>query len=414
MALSDWRKKLMGEATRLVHQFGPPIAVDFGAGALKVLQIADIENPSLVGAASLPTPDELAADPQRRIAFQIEALPRLIKSAGLKGKRAACAIPACQSICKHLQFQLEPGANVASIIRATVPAQLGCDASALVFRHIVVGPIGRSGKTEVICMAAAREFVERLMKALRDAKLEPVGMHMEYTAGLRAFDSITQRSEDDGLTSLYLDIGMSCSKVMIAHGRNLAFARKIDLGGVHMDAVVAKQLKAELGDARVQRLKLAEVPRRPAAPVPAMATASIPRDGEADTSTAVMDDRRNGASIPYAAMSGGEDGRPGSEPEFDLTEPLEILTDEISMCLRYHDSLYPERRIDRAVFVGGEARHLGLRQHVARTLRLPAQVADPMAAVARTGSEPTIGVDFRIGQPGWAVPLGLCLSPTDL
>ena len=44
----------------------------------------------------------------------------------------------------------------------------------------------------------------------------------------------------------------------------------------------------------------------------------------------------------------------------------------------------------------------------------PAQVADPMAGVARTGKEPTIGVDFRTSQPGWAMALGLSLCPTDL
>ena len=64
--------------------------------------------------------------------------------------------------------------------------------------------------------------------------------------------------------------------------------------------------------------------------------------------------------------------------------------------------------------MGGESRHLGLAQHIARTLRLPAQVADPMAGVARTGKETTTGVDFRQPQPGWAMCLGLCMSPTDL
>ena len=32
----------------------------------------------------------------------------------------------------------------------------------------------------------------------------------------------------------------------------------------------------------------------------------------------------------------------------------------------------------------------------------------------RTGVEPASGVDFKRAQPGWAVALGLCLSPTDL
>ncbi len=101
-------------------------------------------------------------------------------------------------------------------------------------------------------------------------------------------------------------------------------------------------------------------------------------------------------------------------PRVDLSEIVESLTDEISGCLRYHESIFPDRRVNRAIFMGGESRHLGLAQHIARTLRLPAQVADPMASVGRTGKEATPGVDFKLSQPGWAMVLGLCLSPTDL
>lgn len=84
------------------------------------------------------------------------------------------------------------------------------------------------------------------------------------------------------------------------------------------------------------------------------------------------------------------------------------------MCLRYHASLFPGRRVERAIFVGGEARHIALCQHVARVLRLPARVADPLAHVARAGKEPCRNIDFSVAQPGWAVPYGLGLCPADL
>lgn len=84
------------------------------------------------------------------------------------------------------------------------------------------------------------------------------------------------------------------------------------------------------------------------------------------------------------------------------------------MSLRYHASLFPRNPVERAVFVGGEARHAGLCEHVARSLRLPAEVADPTARLARAGNEACVGVDLSCPQPGWAVPLGLCLGPTDL
>ncbi len=98
----------------------------------------------------------------------------------------------------------------------------------------------------------------------------------------------------------------------------------------------------------------------------------------------------------------------------DLGEPLEILVDEVHACLRYHEAMYPGRRIDRTYFVGGEARFRGLCESVARRLRLTAQVADPLARIARTGKEPAAGVDITRSNPGWAVAVGLANSPTDL
>jgi Tfp pilus assembly PilM family ATPase len=409
-----------------------PIAVDFGVGALKVLQIAPGDPPTLVAAAALPTPDELIADPVKRIAFQIEALPKLVLPVGFRGKRAVCAIPAAQAFCKHMQFQLEPGVTAAGLVRSALPAALGCDASALVFRHIEVGQVGRGSagaKTEVICMAAARDMVERLMRALKDAKLDPVGMHIEYTATLRAFDSITRRQEDAGVTSLYMDIGAGTTKVTIAHGRDLVFARTIDLGGRHLDLAVAKQLNLSVAEARSRRLAMAQLVPQPApaaAPEPVGSGLAILAAGEraagrggdapvGGSATAVLEERREGRLPSGFTPDLGAQPRMDMAPAFaDLSEPLEILTDEISMCLRYHETMFPGRRISRAIFVGGEARHLGLCQHIAKVLKLPAQVADPMAGVARTGSEPTAGVDFTKAQPGWAMTLGLCQCPTDL
>lgn len=413
-----------GGVKGLIHP--PPIAIDFGTGSLKVLQIGPGEHPSLVAAACLPTPENLLGDHSKRITFQLEALPDLIRSCEFKGRRAVCSLPAPLTLCKHMQFQQEPGVPLMTLIKTAIPAQLKCDPSALVFRHVEVGPAAKSGKTEVICMAAPRELVERFMAAMKNAKLDPVGMHSEYTAALRAFDAITRRAEDSAITSLYLDIGVSSTRVSLAHNRDLVFARTVELGGRRLDTLVAQQLRIDIAQARDMRLRMTELARvrtpvRAAAPAAeeSRLTGRLALMGGGDAAgappVATMEDRREGMPTPGMTPDVANAKSIGvGPPQADLSEPLEIITDEIAMSLRYHESLFPERKVDRAIFYGGEARHLGLCQHIARTLRLPAQVADPMARITRTGLEPTVGVDFSQSQPGWAVALGLCLCPTDL
>src|SRR4051794_27259688 len=92
----------VGETIGLASSHGLPIAIEFGTGSLKVLQVAAGDPPTLVAAACLETPDELLSDHRKRLEFQLEGLPRLIKQGGFKGRRAVCAIPAWQMLCKHV------------------------------------------------------------------------------------------------------------------------------------------------------------------------------------------------------------------------------------------------------------------------------------------------------------------------
>lgn len=415
--LGGLKAGLLNQANALV---APPVAIDFGVSALKILQVAAGEPPSLIAAACMDTPEEFLGDHSRRLAMQMEALPRLVRQAGFKGKRAVCAIPTPMAFCKHLQVQKPEGAALPSLVAGALATQLGCDASALVFRHFEVGPAA-GGRQEVICLATSRDLVGRLMHAIRAAKLEPVGIHSEFVAILRAFDYITKRSDDQQSTTLFLDLGMTSTKAMIANGRDMVFARVIELGGRHLDECVARQLDVNCAEARRARLGIAELsPAQIAKPehadVVMQGAGQVSLTGDPARGRAqVALERRSGEPTPTLTADLQKDEPAPVAPEgVDLAEPLEILTDEISHCLRYHESLFPGRKIDRAVFVGGESRQRGLCQHIAKVLRLPAQIADPVARLARTGSEPTAGIDLRDPQPGWAVTLGLCLSPTDL
>jgi Tfp pilus assembly PilM family ATPase len=92
---------------------------------------------------------------------------------------------------------------------------------------------------------------------------------------------------------------------------------------------------------------------------------------------------------------------------------LESLSDELSACLRYHSALFPGRAIDRAIFLGGEARQIGLCRHLAAALHVHAKAGDPLARML--GAERPAGLpEPEAPHPGWAVACGLLAAPTDL
>lgn len=386
-----------------------PIAIDFGVAGLKLLQVQGSDPPALVAAAYLATPEPLIDDDNKRLDFQTQHLPKLIREGGFKGKRAVCAIPAFQTFCKNLQFPKTDGVSTQTMVDAAIPTQFNRDPSQLVYRTIDVSMAG-SGKCEVIVVAAMRELVDRLMRAITAAKLQPVGMHSEFAATLRAFDYVNRREGDLVQTTLYLDVGCAATKIMIAHGKEMSFARVVNVGGKHLDDLAADQLACMRDQARRLRIALsADAPPEP------IAVAIARADAPATSRSAPAIERRAGAMpTGFTPEIRQQAPVPVAPEEADISELLETLTDEIQMCARYHASQFPARKVDRVLFVGGEARHRGLCQHIAKALRLPAQAADPMARVARSGNEPALGIDLKQPQPGWAVVLGLCLSPTDL
>ena len=312
-----------------------PIAIDFGASSLKVLQLCGGESTTLVAAACLATPEDFLTDAARRFEFQFKALPRLIKSVGFKGKRAVCAIPAAQTFCKHMQFPRADNVDLAELVRQAVPAALECASEALVYRHVAVvgatpagavvgsstqgmpapGAPGSGGaKQEVICLAASRHFVGQIMASIREAKLEPVGMHPECFATVKAFEQINRRESDRSVGTLYIDLAYGTSKVWVCHGNDLVFAKTIAVGGRDLDHAVSRSADCDLASARAKRLNAAVLvaePRRPNTIAPS--AASTPTPGGLAMLAAAMAKAAPVAPSPTSAPTGtAEDRREGS------------------------------------------------------------------------------------------------------
>ncbi len=404
-----------------LNKTGPsPIAIDFGSSSLKVLQITNNEPPVLMCAGQVQTPGNLIENIARRLDFQIAALPGLIKSLSVKGRRAVCAIPSPLTFCKNMQLPKQDGLAPEILADTMLTEQVGRDATTMVRKLIKVESSGtapaNSQRNEYICLASGNEVIEKLMAALRSAKLEVVGMHSEFESILQAFAYINKRQSDAETSTLYLDIGCTQSCVVIGHGTKMVFARNMNFGGLSLDSALAREANITIDNARQRRLAMDDlVPIHTPQRTPAVHAAKPTTGDEVSSTTMVAQERRAGlpapgTSSPLDTLEEASVAPMGAS----LAEPLEICTDEINMCIRHHDAMFKHQPVESIVFVGGEARHRGLCQHIARTLRLPARVADPMARFVRDGSEHIDSIDITSPQPGWTVAAGLCQAPTDL
>jgi type IV pilus assembly protein PilM len=382
-----------------------PIAVDIGTDTIKLLQVEPNKEGQyrLVAAACEMIPVEVRgaggnAKAAERDNFVGEAIKRMLNE-GFKGKQVVTCLPSNHMAVQHLRMAKMSNEELVKALPFEAAGKLPFDASRAVLRHTIAGEVyqGNEAKQEVILMAAPRDAVDRHLNVLSKAKLEVVGIHVEPTALIECFGHIFKRKGDENISTMFIDMGAGSTHVVIAHGKNMVFAKHVGIGGDHFNRRVAEVMKLDAAKARELRVKVthrqAQAPRLPAGVV----------------AIGVSNDTTHPLGKQNGTITEGIDDATVGKVAQALAELLSALTTDLQLCLQYYESIFPGRTVDRAIFVGGESRHISLCQAIAQKLGLPATLGDPLARLVKDGVAKTT-VDLRQPQPGWAIAVGLAIG----
>ena len=343
-----------------------PIGIDFGADSVKLLQIVPGDPPQLVALGAATIPEEARKDSNLRMAFLSEALPNLLRRHPFRNRRVVLSIPSFQAMVHNVVVPEGDGADLDALVRMALHERLEINADKLILRNFPGAEVVRDGQKmrEVIVFGARKSVATRYVNLVNRLKLEVVGMHGEAPCILKAFGHLgtARTAQDRGRAVVYIDLGAASSKLIVAQGGAMVLAKTIHAGGDNFTRRLAGEQGLAFDEARLARI--------------------------AEGSVAVAE--------------------PASETSCDITE---CLIDELRMSVRHYDARYPDQPIEKLVFVGGEANRRGLVTELARSVRLAAQLGDPFARLSREGGpKGPLPIDLAEPQPGWAVPLGLCLS----
>ena len=392
-----------------------PIGIDLGTDALRMAQVTLQNNEfHLAAAASADVPSHLRSNAPARLQWFSETVRELLSQGGFKGRQAVLSLPSSMLIIQHLRMPKLDEETLRKTLPFEARGKLPVDPAHCLLRHVVAGDIfsEQEPKTEVILMAAAKEFVNQFLDAAARARLDVVGVNVEPRAVVDCFANVFRRRSDREVVNFFVDIGASATRAFIVQGEEILFARSIPIGGDHFTRAVAGSLSIPFEQAKLLRVQ--------AAAQPPSAGLDEKRDvSSADTSSPATT-AESGFAVLGAAIRSARVTSPAAPPactsslgklEQACLEPLGKLIDELNLCRRYHESTFPNRPVGRLLFIGGEARQRWLCQHVARQMHLAAQVGDPLVRMGRTtevGVES--GIDRRHPQPGWAVSVGLSMG----
>jgi type IV pilus assembly protein PilM len=290
---------------------------------------------------------------------------------------------------QHLRLPKMDDESLRKALPWEVRGKIPIEPSKAALRHIVAGEIfqDQEAKLEVVVMAVEKDKVDRIIKAVEAAKLQVVGLQPEPKALIECFRGVFRRKAEGEMTTLFIDIGFSGTRAIVASADEVLFARFIPIGGDQFNYAASVALKVPVHEARQRRIQ----------------QASSPETELAGVSVATIDPILD----PITAKRLAERG----VIEDACRDPLDRLITELELCRRYHEATFPNRPIDRIVFVGGEAMQRSLCQQIAKRLGIAAQLGDPMARVARMSKvKPESGLDLKQPQPSWAIAIGLSLG----
>ncbi|MEM9754222.1 MAG: pilus assembly protein PilM [Planctomycetota bacterium] len=354
-----------------------PIAIDFGADAIKMLQIVPDGPGQVVVAGSAVVPHDARTNATERLDFIEEAIKGLMRNLPIRGRRAICAIPGFQTLIHNFMIPRTDPEDIDALIDLQLRDRLGVEPGRMILKNFHAVDHHRRGaaRSDVICLAAKREQVMQYLGLAGRCRLEVVGMHVEPLCVTRCFEDLL---DDVSGAVAFVDLGAATTKVIIAHGQKLLMVKTIHAGGDHWNQLHAQQAKLEFDEAR--RMRVAQI------------------NG---------DDAGGGVATATADESGTESDT--------HDEVLLTLIDELRLVLRHHRGRHPSLSLDKLVLLGGEANDDKLRGRLSHALGVPCELGDAFAGMDRdVEAGAAIGVDPTDPAPNWAVAVGLCRSEANL
>lgn len=398
-----------------------PIGVDLGTDTLRLAQcMHDGKEWRLHAAACMDVPQHAKQSFELLNDFLGDAIRELVQQGKFSGRDAILCVPSTVMHMQHIRMPPLGEAEIKKALPWEVKGKLPLDPNHAVLRHIIAGEVqvNNEPRQEVIVLATPKSTVSQMLYIAGRAKLNVIGMNVEPRAVVDCFSHVYRRKQDADITTAYVDLGCRSTRVIIARGQQIMFARGIEIGGDTLSNAVAKAMDLSFEQAKLLRIKLASQPIARPAPKPVEPDPAAEPHPENDSFALLnivpANDRRQvveAVDIVPPALPATEHEQ-GARVDAACASVIQQLCDELNLCRRYHEATFTQSPVDRIVFVGGEARQRGMCQRVAQALGVAAQLGDPLVRMAKTTHiGPESGIDLKQPQPAWAVALGLSMGP---
>lgn len=353
------------------------IGIDIGEHSLKAVKVEKSSEETRILDFVIKQIPPLSAGESLGSGFIKDALAQL----GTEGAQIYSLLSGTDVVTKHSIVPFMPKEELRDAVRWSLKESVNfnLDDSALDFQILstVTGTDGIK-RNEVLAVAVSKALIEKNVKLLQDAGLEPALLSINHFA-LANFIAQNDRAMS-GKTNVFMDIGLKTTTILIFKGTTLEFIRKITSAGDSFTralsgVVVTFPQKIELDSAKAEEIKL---------------KCGIPAKQELNSSC---------QDIPLTQIS-------------VLMRPvLERLLADIRGSFKYFRDEFHVEAIDQIFLCGGGAGLKNLVDFVKDGLGgIPTQL---VSLPSNIHSAVPQGKDLAANLPALAASIGVCLSKDD-
>lgn len=217
------------------------LGLDIGSHSIKAIELERSGNIfSLLAAGSVPTPTKTTSNAPIDLQSIAYTIKQLVKDAGIRSKTVNVALPESQVFTRVIEVPQLSQRELASAIQweAEQYIPLPLDQVNLDFSILRDAKDTGNGKMEVLLVAAPKALIERYMKILDMADLEPVVAETEIIASSRSLI----RSVPTLKNVMIASIGAQTTDIAILQAGILSVTRSISAGGDALSRGVAQSL----------------------------------------------------------------------------------------------------------------------------------------------------------------------------
>lgn len=221
--------------------------LDIGSYSIKAVQLRKTQDKyQLVALGSAPsTPKGLASEAESDLTALAENIKKLHQEAKVTTKNVISALPEDQVFTRVITLPKLSEEELTSALKWEAEQYVPIPLSEVTLAHQVIGETTQDThqKTEVLLVAAPNRLVDKLLKVLKTAGLNPISLETEILAMSRSLVA------PDSEAILLVDLGARATDIAIVEKGQVVFTRSISTAGEALTRAVAGALGLEAGQA---------------------------------------------------------------------------------------------------------------------------------------------------------------------